>query len=145
MSGIKHDHTKLRFDLIPPEALMGIASVLTYGAAKYGSRNWEQGLEWGRVYGALQRHLNAYWAGEELDPESGFPHLWHAGCCIAFLITLDARKHTLDVHLDNRPYVGPPHIQMDMLGLVTAQAIDRYQKLKEAAAQPPVQPEGEAA
>lgn len=83
--GVKHDDGKLRFDLLSPHANAGLAAVLTYGAAKYADRNWEQGLDFGRVYAALQRHLNAWWAGEETDPESELPHLDHAACCIHFL------------------------------------------------------------
>ena len=29
------------------------------------------------------RHLWAGWRGEKADPETGYPHLWHASCCIA--------------------------------------------------------------
>lgn len=77
-NGIKHDANKPRFDLIPPEALLQVAAVYSYGAAKYAPRNWENGMEWGRVYAATQRHLHAFWAGQDLDEESALPHLAHA-------------------------------------------------------------------
>lgn len=78
----KDDHGKLRFDLIPPGPLKDLAAVYTVGASKYGDRNWEQGLAWGRVFAAIQRHLWAWWGGEDLDPEDGLSHLAHAawGC-----------------------------------------------------------------
>lgn len=80
--GRKDDTGKLRFDLLPPKALRALAEVYTVGAVKYGDRNWEDGLLWGRVYAAIQRHLWAFWGGEDLDPEDGLPHLAHAawGC-----------------------------------------------------------------
>lgn len=56
-----------------------------------GERNWEQGMSWGRVFAALMRHMWAWWRGEDKDPETGESHLWHAGCCIAFLIAYEAR------------------------------------------------------
>jgi hypothetical protein len=90
--GRKDDACKPRMDLLPPELLMGVSEVLTYGAAKYAPRNWEKGMSWGRVFGALMRHMWAWWAGQHLDPESGLPHLYHAGCCIAFLIAYEARQ-----------------------------------------------------
>lgn len=90
--GRKDDTGKLRFDLIPPEALEGLARVLTFGAGKYTPRNWEKGMAWGRVFGALMRHLWAWWRGEDKDPETGFSHLDHAACCIAFLQTYVVRK-----------------------------------------------------
>lgn len=97
--GIKHDQDKLRLDLFPIEAFHGISQVLTFGAKKYEDRNWELGMKWSRVYGALLRHITAWWDGEEDDPESGMPHLWHAGCCAAFLITYAERG----VGEDDRP------------------------------------------
>ena len=69
----KTDQGKLRIDLIPPEAIEGMAKGFTVGLVKYEERNWEmgEGLEWGRVYAALQRHLNAWWRKEEYDEEDG--------------------------------------------------------------------------
>lgn len=96
-TAIKHDSNKLRMDLIPPEAELALAEILTYGANKYADRNWEKGFEgglqanWDRIYGALRRHLLMYLLGERLDQESGKPHLWHALCCVAFLVTYEAR------------------------------------------------------
>lgn len=90
--GIKYDKNKARLDLIPKEALDALGSVLQYGANKYGDRNWEKGMEWHRVYGALQRHLWAFWSGEDTDPESGLPHLEHALANAAFLLTYYKRK-----------------------------------------------------
>lgn len=89
--GVKFDQGKARYELIPPEMDRAMAEILTSGAAKYGDRNWEAGLAYGRVYGALRRHQEAWWAGEEKDPETGKSHLWHAACCLAFLVTYEAR------------------------------------------------------
>lgn len=83
----KFDSGKLRFDLIPPELEKAIATILTFGANKYGANKW-QGLGNfnDRFTAALMRHLNAWRLGEKDDPESGFPHLWHMACNVAFLI-----------------------------------------------------------
>jgi hypothetical protein len=97
--GHKDDTSKVRMELIPPELLYGVGDILTFGAAKYADRNWEAGMKWSRVFGALMRHMWAWWAGEKLDPESGRSHLWHAGCCIAFLIAYEERN----VGTDDRP------------------------------------------
>lgn len=79
-----HDE-KPRMDLIPSEVLFYMGFGFGYGADKYEDRDWEQGADWGKYYAALLRHLCAWWAGEELDPESGLPHLAHAACCLAIL------------------------------------------------------------
>lgn len=90
-SGKKNDSDKPRFELLPPEAVEQIVHVLTRGAEKYQARNWEKGISYSRVYGALQRHLNEFWKGNNIDPEWGLHHLAHAGCCLLFLLTYEVR------------------------------------------------------
>lgn len=99
--GVKFDDDKLPYHLLPPELLDGVSSVLQFGAVKYAPRNWEVGLGWSRPFGALMRHMWAWWRGEGLDPESGMSHLWHAGACIAFLIAYEQRN----VGTDDRPNI----------------------------------------
>lgn len=89
--GRKDDATKARLDLIPPELLFAVGDILNFGSVKYGERNWEKGMAWSRVFGALMRHMWAWWGGEKGDSETGKSHLWHAGCCIAFLIAYEQR------------------------------------------------------
>lgn len=84
--GLKFDLDKLPIDLVSPYFIEAIAAVLDFGAKKYGARNWEKGMSWSRVYGALLRHMLAWQRGENDDPETGLSHLWHAGCCIMFLV-----------------------------------------------------------
>lgn len=84
--GLKYDVGKPSFDLLPPSPITEIAKVFEMGKRKYSARNWEMGIEWGRVYAALQRHLHAFWGGETTDPESGLPHLAHAGFGILVLL-----------------------------------------------------------
>lgn len=87
----KHDSGKPRYDLIPPEGIEALAQVLTYGAGKYGPRNWESGMSWGKYFAACMRHLWAWWHGSGVDKESGLSHLAHAACCLMFLIAYEAR------------------------------------------------------
>ena len=84
--GAKYDNGKLRFDLLPVEAIEDIVAVFTYGANKYADRNWEKGIKYGRVFGAIMRHLWSFWRGEDADPESKHPHLAHAACGFLFLL-----------------------------------------------------------
>ena len=88
--GVKFDSGKRRVDLVPTEAINALADILTAGAAKYGEHNWRHGMDWSRVYGAAQRHLIAFWGGDDIDEESGMPHLWHALTNIAFLVSYQA-------------------------------------------------------
>lgn len=98
--GRKDDAGKLRMDLIPPEAIFAIADILTSGAGRYGDRNWEQGITFGRVFAAVMRHLWHWWARHGVDPDSGRSHLWHALVGVAFLVTFEAREMA---QFDNRP------------------------------------------
>lgn len=94
--GVKFDAGKPRYELLPPEFLEGTAHVLTFGAKKYQDRNWEKGMNWSRAFGALMRHMWAWWRGQDRDDETGMSHLWHASCCLAFLIAWEARCHGND-------------------------------------------------
>lgn len=66
-----------RFSLIPAEPMKAVARVYGYGADKYSPSNWRKGYEWSKALDALERHLNAYKACQDIDPESGQPHLAH--------------------------------------------------------------------
>ena len=78
-----------RFDLIPPEALGAIARHYGLGSRKYADNNWRRGYDWSKSYAALQRHANLFWGGEDIDPETGSPHIiavaWHAITLYTFL------------------------------------------------------------
>lgn len=128
IDGQKLDTGKTRMELLPGDALFAIAQVLTFGAKKYSARNWEQGIAWGRVFGALMRHMWSWWQGKgptnksflfgSLDDETKLSHLWHAGCCIMFLISYEMRSMQA---FDDRPYqplmtaeaITPTREQMD--------------------------------
>lgn len=100
--GLHHDQGKLRLDLVPPEADEAIAGILGHSAAtgKYEERNWEKGLGFMCVYGSVRRHYLAWLKGEDIDPESGLPHLDHALTDTAFLVTYAKRGM---VGFDDRP------------------------------------------
>jgi hypothetical protein len=83
----KKDYGKPMWDLLPYGQLSHIVNVLTFGAEKYGPHQWQK-VENAkdRYFAAMMRHLTAWWEGERADPESGMPHLAHAGCCLLFLM-----------------------------------------------------------
>lgn len=97
--GVKYDSGKLRFDLIPPKPLQEVVRVFTIGAGKYGERNWEKGIEWSRIFSAMQRHAWAWWSGEDNDPVDGQSHLASVAWCALVLMEY-SYTHP---ELDNRP------------------------------------------
>ena len=78
-----------RFDLLPAEALAKVARHYGVGAQKYAAHNWRRGYEWSKSYAALQRHANAFWGGEDVDEETGSPHMaavaFHALALLTFM------------------------------------------------------------
>ena len=88
-TGSKHDTGKPLMGAVPPNALLAVAKVLTFGAEKYGRDNWRQ-VESAetRYLDAAMRHINAYQRGEAVDPESGESHLAHAVCSLMFMLEL---------------------------------------------------------
>lgn len=96
--GVKYDTGKLQWSLLPLAYLRGVVRVLMFGAAKYSPHNWRQGMPHTQTYNATMRHLDAWMAGEDLDPETGLHHVDHALCELVFL-----RGHITDhTHLDDR-------------------------------------------
>lgn len=75
-----------RFDLLPWGSLAKIARHFGEGAKKYDDHNWRRGYEWSKSFAALQRHLTAFWEGEDIDEETGSPHLAAAGFHILVLL-----------------------------------------------------------
>ena len=84
-TGRKDDSEKPRMDLFSSIALTGLAEVLSFGSHKYEAHNWRRGIAWGRLLAALLRHTLAFMGGEDVDPESGLPHVDHMACCVHFL------------------------------------------------------------
>lgn len=95
-TGTKFDAGKLRWDLLPPEAMEPVIAVLTHGAVKYGPYQWQGGLAWHRLFGAAMRHTWSWWRGEDRDPESGLPHLAHATVNLLFLLWFIQYRPDLD-------------------------------------------------
>lgn len=98
----KFDAGKPRMDLIPPVVLRLMADVLEFGTRKYGPNNWAsgEGLPWSKLYAALQRHLNDWWEGKILDPETKKPALAHALCQLVFLLASEQHGLGTDDRFD---------------------------------------------
>lgn len=77
---LRYNNGKPDYSLIPMASLAEVARVLEYGASKYARGNWLKPTSWETSFGCLMRHMSAWQAGEDNDPESGFSHLGHATC-----------------------------------------------------------------
>lgn len=75
---------------LDPAALYTVSEVAGMGAAKYARFNFLKGYPWMLSYDAMQRHAMKFASGEDIDPESGLPHLahmtWHGLAMLSFYI-----------------------------------------------------------
>ena len=88
----KADYGKEELTLVPRRIIHDICAIRMYGNRKYpegGPDNWKQ-VEIERYRNATFRHFLAYLDDPQgKDKESGFPHLWHLACNIAFLCEME--------------------------------------------------------
>jgi hypothetical protein len=81
---------------LDPKALWIVGEVAGFGGKKYARYNYSKGYKWSLSYDALQRHLMAFWGGENTDPESGLHHLGHACWHVLCLLTFSLRGKGTD-------------------------------------------------
>lgn len=91
-----------RFDLIPVPALTYLARLYGKGALKYADHNWRLGYDWSKSYSAAQRHMNSFWAGEDMDPETQVPHVINAAFHMFALATYLTEHPELDDRFETR-------------------------------------------
>lgn len=81
--------TKLPLHLIPAAALAHTSLAFYEGATKYGSYNWRiAGVRASTYQAAAKRHLDKWFNGDDVDPDTKVHHLANAAACC--LILLDA-------------------------------------------------------
>lgn len=81
---------------VDPQAIMQVGLVAGFGNDKYERYNFAKGYKWSLSYDALQRHLMAFWNGQNNDEESGLPHLAHAAWHCLALLTFSLRNRGTD-------------------------------------------------
>jgi len=94
----KNDQEKIDLSLIPYCAQIAEAQALMVGARKYNRYNYTKGHEASQLIAAAQRHLLAWFSGEENDPIDGQPHLGSVKACCSMLI----HQMELGTLIDNR-------------------------------------------
>lgn len=103
---------KVPMHLWPKTATVLGAMGLLEGALKYGRANWRAvGIRASIYYDAIDRHMSAWFEGEDTDPDSGLPHLAHALASLAIIVDAIAGDH----FVDDRMYPGGYRELMDSL------------------------------
>lgn len=119
---------KVPFHVIPSPVMAELGLSMLEGALKYGSHNYRSiGVRTSTYYDACLRHLNAFWEGEDVDQESGLPHIVKAMACLAVLRDSQMFGNVVD----DRPPSYPDGWQI-RLNEVAGLLIDKYPNPKEA-------------
>ncbi len=91
ITGGKKGSKPIQLHAIPWEAMQELGRVFAFGASKYDDYNFRRGYRWSLTFDALQRHLFAFWSGEDRDPESKLHHIahvaWHSLVLLFFSLT----------------------------------------------------------
>ena len=98
---------ELSYVLTYPEALKTLSAVQTYGATKYARGNYLLGSNWTQYVDSLLRHLTAFYAGEDIDPESGQPHTGHVLFNAMMLAQMFETRKDLDDRLNQKTVAVP--------------------------------------
>lgn len=94
---------KVPLHLVPPSAKYYLALALEDGAGKYGPYNFrEEAISISTYKAAMERHMDAFWDGEDIAEDSGVHHVAHAMACAALI--LDAMS--VGKLVDDRPANG---------------------------------------
>ena len=109
--------SKLPLHLWPATATaLGCIGLLN-GALKYGRSNFREiGVRASIYTDACKRHLDAWFEGEECDPDDGVPHLAAALACIAIIVDAEAAGKLNDDRMISGGYRGlveklTPHVE----------------------------------
>lgn len=81
----RFNEEKPEWSLVDFDALVPMVKVLEYGREKYAAHNWKKGLPYTQTAESLLRHTYAFLNGEDIDPESGLPHVGHMMCNTMFM------------------------------------------------------------
>lgn len=73
----RYNEWKPQWSLVDFDSLEPLVRVLEYWCKKYSKDNWKKWLDERQILESLQRHLISLFKWEELDDESGLPHIGH--------------------------------------------------------------------
>lgn len=78
--------TKIPYSTVPQAPMMEVCVGMLEGALKYGRHNYrDSGVRASVYYDAVMRHMNAWFEGQDLDPDSGISHVTKAICSLLVL------------------------------------------------------------
>lgn len=77
---------KVPLSTVPMPVIMEVGLAMLEGSRKYGRHNYRiVGVRASVYYDAIQRHINAWLEGEDIDRDSGLSHITKAIACLVVL------------------------------------------------------------
>ena len=130
--------TKVPLWLLSPIAKVKWAMAQFAGQIKYGSWNWRAaGVRTSVYLSAMERHMEAFKSGEDLDPVDGTHHLGNVmACCAILLDAAAAHKLTDDrpPRVDHRPTIAEAEALMAKLKVQYADRNPRHYTIADSVA-----------
>ncbi len=107
---------------VPLTVLAELGVAMMEGSRKYGRHNYRcSDIRASIYYDAARRHIDAWWEGEDIDPDSGIHHIVKA--IASLVVCRDGEIHG-KLH-DDRPPKTPPEFYKH-LAKITAGVVERY-------------------
>ncbi len=108
-----------QYCVIPARVAWEVGIAHLVGCLKYGRHNWRAAGIVSSVYvDAAKGHIDQWWEGEDLDPESHAHHLAHAISGLNILLDCILRNNWVD----DRP---PKTVDLDLIRTETQAKVDR--------------------
>jgi hypothetical protein len=113
---------KVPFSTLSGPVLAEVGLAMMEGALKYGRHNYRvSGVRAGVYFDAALRHLIAFWEGQDIDPDSGLPHIVKAAACCAVLRDSQIQGNWVD----DRPPKTPGDWFQD-LNVIAKALLEKY-------------------
>lgn len=119
---------KAYVSVLPWGVIFELGLALLEGALKYGRHNYRKdGVRVSTYLDAANRHLAAFWEGQDIDADSGLSHVTKAMACLVVL----RDSMMVGNFVDDRP---PPLKEgwLDDLNAKAAALLEKYPNPKEA-------------
>lgn len=114
---------KVPTSTIPTGPMLEVGLAMMEGARKYGRHNYRvAGVRASVYYDAANRHLDAFWEGQDIDPDSGIHHLSKAMACLMVL----RDSMLMGNWVDDRPPQYPTGLDISGMNAQAASIIERY-------------------
>ncbi len=118
---------KVPMHCVSAAVLMELGLAMMEGGRKYGTHNYRSmGVRASVYYDATQRHMMAFWEGQDIDPDSGVSHIVKA---IAGLVVL-RDSMIMKNWEDDRPIRLPKGLDVANLNEQAAKIIEKYPECK---------------